>query len=159
MEGIFMKTCPHCKEDISKYDNPSPTADCIIYDEVKGVVLIERKNIPLGLALPGGFIDTGESVEDAAIREMKEETGLDVELLGILGVYSDPKRDPRFHTLTVTFVAKALDINILQAGDDASNANFYLLEDIPSLCFDHNIAIDQFKQYLKGTRTLLPCQE
>jgi len=154
-----MKVCPHCKKDISKYDNPYPTADCIIYDEAKGIVLIERKNEPQGLALPGGFIDTGESVEHAAIREMKEETGLDVKLLGILGVYSDPNRDPRFHTLTVTFVAKAQDINMLQAGDDASNAKFYALKDIPNLCFDHNVAVGQFKQYLRNERHLVPCQE
>ena len=73
-----MKKCPICKSDISKYDNPYPTADCIIYDEQKGIVLIERKNEPHGFALPGGFVETGESVEHAAVREMKEETGLDL---------------------------------------------------------------------------------
>ena len=154
-----MKTCPHCNKDISKYDNPSPTTDCIIYDEEKGVVLIERNNPPLGFALPGGFIDTGESAEHAAIREMKEETGLDVTLLGILGVYSNPERDPRYHTLTITFVAKAQNISMLQAGDDASNAKFYQIDDIPTLCFDHNVAIEQFKQYLSNKRDLIPCQE
>ena len=153
-----MKTCPHCNKNISKYDNPYPTADCIIYDEAQGIVLIERKNEPHGLALPGGFVETGESVEHAAIREMKEETGLDVELLGVLGVYSDPSRDPRSHTLTVTFVAKAQDIGMLQAGDDASNAKFYALSSIPKLCFDHNIAVAQFIQYLKGERNITPCQ-
>ena len=154
-----MKTCPYCKKDISKYDNPFPTADCVIYDEALGIVLIERKNEPHGLALPGGFIDTGETAEHAAIREMKEETGLDVKLIGILGVYSDPNRDPRSHTLTITYVAKAQDVTALQAGDDASNAKFYALEDIPKLCFDHNIAVEQFKKYLKGERSITPCQE
>ena len=154
-----MKKCPHCQKDISKYDNPYPTADCIIYDDAKGIVLIERNNEPHGLALPGGFIDTGESVEHAAIREMKEETGLDVELLGVLGVYSDPKRDPRYHTLTVTFVAKALDLSLLQAGDDAGAARFYAIADIPPLCFDHDIAIEHFKQYLNKERCLMPCQK
>lgn len=153
-----MKSCPHCQKDISKYDNPSPTADCVIYNESRGVLLIERINPPYGLALPGGFIDTGETVEHAAIREMKEETGLEVELLGILGVYSDPNRDPRFHTMTVTFVAKAKDVTMLKAGDDAKNAKFYPLEEIPPLCFDHNIAIEHLKQYLKGERNILPCQ-
>lgn len=151
-----MKICPHCHKDISKYDNPYPTADCIIYDENKGIVLIERLNEPHGFALPGGFVETGESVEEAAIREMKEETGLDIELLGILGVYSKPNRDPRFHTLTVTYVAKAKDIALLNAGDDASNAHFCRLEDVPHLCFDHDKAIQHFKDYLLGKRPLLP---
>lgn len=154
-----MKKCPHCQKDISKYDNPYPTADCIIYDENKGVVLIERNNEPHGFALPGGFVETGESVEHAAVREMKEETGLDVELLGILGVYSKPDRDPRFHTLTVTYVAKAKDISKISAGDDASNAHFRPLDQIPSLCFDHNTAIRHFKEYLQGRRPLLPVSE
>lgn len=151
-----MKKCPFCQHDISKYDNPSPTADCIIYDEEKGVVLIERNNEPHGLALPGGFVNTGETVEHAAIREMKEETGLDIELLGIIGVYSRPDRDPRFHTMTVTYVAKPKDISQLMAGDDASNAHFRKLEDIPHLCFDHDEALTHFKEYLQGKRPLLP---
>ncbi len=151
-----MKTCPHCHNDISKYDNPYPTADCIIYDEEKGIVLIDRLNEPHGRALPGGFVETGESVEHAAIREMKEETGLDIELLGILGVYSEPNRDPRFHTLTVTYVAKAKDSSKINAGDDAANAHFCSLEDIPHLCFDHDRAIQHFKEYLAGKRPLLP---
>ncbi len=151
-----MKKCPHCHNDISKYDNPYPTADCIIYDEDRGVLLIERVNEPLGLALPGGFIETGESVEDGAIREMKEETGLDVELLGILGVYSNPNRDQRFHTLTITYVARAGDLTKLQAGDDARNARFCPLNEIPKLCFDHNLAIEHFIQFLQKKRPLLP---
>ena len=153
-----MKKCPICKSDISKYDNPYPTADCIIYDEQKGIVLIERKNDPHGFALPGGFVETGESVEHAAVREMKEETGLDVELSGIVGVYSKPDRDPRFHTLTVTYVAKAKNPEQIMAGDDASNAHFRKLEDIPHLCFDHDTAVAHFKEYLQGKRPLLPVE-
>lgn len=151
-----MKTCPHCKKDISKYDNPYPTADCIIYDEQKGIVLIERNNEPHGFALPGGFVETGESVEQAAVREMKEETGLDVELMGIVGVYSKPDRDPRFHTLTITYAAKAKNPAAIAAGDDASNAHFRKLDDIPHLCFDHDVAVQHFKDYLQGKRPLLP---
>ncbi len=151
--------CPKCSTQVRKHDNPSPTADAIIYDEDKGIVLIERANIPLGFALPGGFVDVGESVEEAAIREMKEETNLDIELLGILGVYSKPERDPRFHTMTVCFVAKAIDSNSLMAGDDAKKANFYALDNLPEkLCFDHGKMIEDFKEFLKNKRTLCPIQ-
>lgn len=149
--------CPHCQQNISKFNTPYVTADCVIYDPLLGIVLIERLNKPHGFALPGGFVDMGESVEDAARREMKEETGLDVNLLGILGVYSRPDRDPRFHTMTVTYIAEADNKEKLQAGDDALKANFYALDTIPPLCFDHDEAVAHFRQYLKGTRTLLPC--
>ena len=94
-----------------KYRNPFPTVDIII--EIldgrrrPGVVLIERRNPPLGWALPGGFVDYGETLEAAAIREAREETSLDVELIGQLGTYSDPSRDPRFHTVSTVFLARA----------------------------------------------------
>ena len=90
---------------------PYLTTDGIIElyegDTFKGIVLIERRNDPKGLALPGGFVDVGESVEDALRREMQEETNLDVQIISLLGVYSDHKRDPRFHTASVVFVALA----------------------------------------------------
>lgn len=149
--------CPNCQHIISKLNTPYVTADCIIYDSKQGIILIERLNKPHGFALPGGFVDIGESVENAAKREMKEETGLDVDLLGILGVYSRPDRDPRFHTLTVTYVAKAQDSEKLQAGDDALRTSFYSLDNIPPLCFDHDEAVAHFRMYLKGERILLPC--
>ncbi len=152
--------CPKCSTQVKKHDNPSPTADCIIFDEEKGIVLIERANIPLGYALPGGFIDVGESVENAAIREMKEETNLDVKLLGIIGVYSKPERDPRFHTMTVCFLAKAKDSSQLKAGDDARKARFYPLNELPEqLCFDHGKMIEDFKEYLNNKRQICPIQE
>jgi len=110
-----------------------------IYEDgdFKGIVLIERKNKPKGLALPGGFVDVGESVEDALVREMKEETNLDVIISRVLGIYSDPARDPRFHTASVVYVAKAQGQP--QGGDDAKEAKLYTLKEIPldQLVFDH----------------------
>ncbi len=152
--------CPKCGETVHRYRNPFPTADVVIYEPGLGVVLIRRANVPHGLALPGGFVDEGESVEHAAVREMKEETGLDVELLGILGVYSNPARDPRFHTMTVTYVGKAKNPQQLAAGDDAAQAAFYAPDVLPeALCFDHDLALEHFRQYLKGQRPLLPCAD
>ncbi len=151
--------CPSCNTVVRKYAQPAPTADVIIYDEVKGVVLIERSNIPLGYALPGGFVDINETVESAAVREMKEETNLDVELLGILGVYSNPNRDPRFHTMSVTYIGKAKDTNKLKAGDDAKKAHFFKLDNLPNnLCFDHAKMLEDFLSYLKKERTLSQIQ-
>ena len=111
-------SCPHCGEMMEKYRNPFPTVDIIIETnsvppqkqasrEDTGIILIKRKNPPTGWALPGGFVDYGESLESAAIREAEEETSLKVELLYQLGAYSDPKRDPRRHTISVVFVARA----------------------------------------------------
>ncbi|RMD45721.1 MAG: NUDIX hydrolase [Aquificota bacterium] len=106
-------------------------------DNFKGIVLIERKNPPTGLAIPGGFVDVGETVEEAVIREMKEETSLDVEILRLFNVYSDPKRDPRFHTVSVVFICKAYGIP--KASSDAKEVKVYKLEEIPydKLVFDH----------------------
>ncbi len=121
---------------------PYLTTDGIIElyegDTFKGIVLIERRHDPKGLALPGGFVDVGESVEDALRREMKEETNLDVQIISLLGVYSDPKRDPRFHTASVVFVAQAQGQP--KGGDDAKEAKLYPLEEIPmdQLVFDHS---------------------
>lgn len=128
---------------------PYLTTDGIIElyedDTFKGIVLIERKNDPKGLALPGGFVDVGERVEDALRREMQEETNLEVEISKLLGVYSDPKRDPRFHTASVVFIAKAKGQP--KGGDDAKEAKLYALEEIPMdlLVFDHR---EILKEYL-----------
>jgi len=103
----------------------------------EGIVLIERLNTPKGLALPGGFVDIGETVETAVIREMKEEISLDVTIKALLGVYSDPKRDSRFHCVSIVYVCRAIGVPV--GADDAKEAFVYRLEDIPydKLVFDH----------------------
>lgn len=106
-------------------------------DDFKGIIFIERKNPPHGIALPGGFVDIGEKVEDALVREMKEETGLDVEIKSLLNVYSDPARDERFHTVSVVYICRAYGIP--EAQDDAKRVMVYKANDIPldDLVFDH----------------------
>ena len=111
--------------------NPFPTVDVVVFRPDEGVLLVRRKNPPLGWALPGGFIDYGESAEQAAAREAREETGLEVCLAGLLGVYSDPGRDPRFHTLSVVFIAQAGADCTPRAGDDAGAVRFFPLESLP----------------------------
>ena len=138
-------TCKHCGDPLEAYRNPTPTVDIVIACPGRGVVLIERANAPYGWALPGGFVDYEESVENAAVREALEETGLEVELTGLLGVYSDPKRDPRKHTISVVFTAKPLDASRLKASDDAKNADIFPLDALPAkLAFDHAVILDDF---------------
>lgn len=147
--------CPHCHKTYTGYRNPVPTVDVIIYDNEAGIVMVERKNIPYGYALPGGFVEEGEQIEIAAKREMLEETSLDVDLSGILGVYSNPNRDPRQHTISVVFVGKAKDKDRLKAGDDAKEAKFYKLNALPEpIVFDHAQIIEDFKDYLACKRYL-----
>lgn len=148
---------PECGTPVETFRNPFPTVDAVIHvpdvnGRGPGVVLIERSNPPHGWALPGGFVDYGESCEDAAVREMKEETNLDVELTGLLGVYSDPGRDPRFHTMSVVYMAEARDISTLRAGDDAGKARLFPLNDLPELVFDHGRIVEDFKRQLKNSK-------
>ena len=157
--------CPHCGEPYrcrcgtpySRWLNPTPTTDVVIYEPCKGVVIIRRANEPLGYALPGGFIEDGEQAEAAAVREMREETGLEVELTGLLGVYSRPRRDPRQHTLSVVFTGRARDAAQLRAGDDAAAAAFYPLDALPApLVFDHARILADFAEVLTGRRAVAP---
>ena len=120
------------------------------HDNFKGIVLIERKNPPLGIALPGGFVDIGESCENALVREMKEEISLDVQIIKLFGVYSDPKRDPRFHTVSAVYICKAYGEP--QAADDAKKCFVYPLDKIPmeKLVFDHAKIIKDFTNSSEG---------
>lgn len=143
---------------MNKYRNPIPTVDIIIEinkkDTKQAVVLIKRKNPPYGWAIPGGFVDYGESLEEAAVREAKEETSLDVSLKYQMHTYSDPKRDPRHHTVSTVYVASAQGTP--KAADDAEEIGVFTEEEINfSLAFDHKkILTDYFKQKrnLKGAR-------
>ena len=135
------------KQKIAWSKKPFPTVDIIIEvdreDGWPGVVLIERKNPPYGWALPGGFVDYGESLEEAAVREAKEETSLDIELLGQLHTYSDPGRDPRFHTITTVYMARAQGRP--RAQDDAKNIGVFTIEDRPRpLAFDHEKILEDY---------------
>ena len=126
---------------MSNYKIPSLTADIFIYDNNLNFILIKRKNNPFKdyWALPGGFVEYGEKVEDAAVREAKEETGLDIELTKLVGVYSDPDRDPRGHTVTIAFLSKIIG-GTLKSASDAKDAKFIDINELKNmkLAFDHN---------------------
>ena len=135
---------------MKKYKCPIPTVDIIIEIKRKngqeGIILIKRKNPPHGWALPGGFVDCGESLEEAAVREAKEETSLDIKLKSQFHTYSDPKRDPRQHTISTVYVAAAQGKP--KAQDDAQDIGVFTKEEINfPLAFDHQkILADYFKQ-------------
>lgn len=144
--------CPHCGHNIDTFRNPIPTVDIII--EVNdGIVLIERKNPPHGWALPGGFVDYGETLEEAAQREAFEETGLKVRLKGQFHTYSDPNRDPRRHTISTVFVATADGVPF--GGDDALRAETFSAQNLPALVFDHRKILDD---YFARRRRTSPCR-
>ena len=128
---------------------PLLTVDALILFEGK-IVLIRRLNPPFenDFALPGGFVEVGETVEAATIREAKEETGLDISLIKLLGVYSDPARDPRDHTVTVCYLAKGF--GNLKAGLDAKDIRLFGINEIPKLAFDHNKIIKNAKSEIYG---------
>jgi 8-oxo-dGTP diphosphatase len=118
-----------------------------LYDEnenFQGYVFIQRLNKPHGIALPGGFVDIGEKVEDALIREMKEEVSLDVKIQSLHGVYSDPLRDKRFHCVSIVYICKAYGMP--KAADDAKEVYIYKENEIPfdHLVFDHENIIKDF---------------
>lgn len=131
---------------VQQRTTPFVTVDMII-ELSDGIVVIERLNPPYGWALPGGFVDMGESLEDAARREAKEETNLDLKNLQQMHTYSDPKRDPRFHTISTVFIAQGAGKP--QSGDDAKNLKIVPYTDVLTInyAFDHKqIVADYLKQ-------------
>ena len=135
--------CPSCGKEIETYHNPVPTVDVIIEIESRGIVLIRRKNPPYGWAIPGGFVDYGESLEKAARREAKEETNLDVQNLKQFHTYSDPRRDPRHHSISTVYLAKARGFP--QAKDDALDIGIFTASNLPDeIAFDHRTILDDY---------------
>ena len=127
--------CPKCGQIVETYRNPFPTTDVVVFRDCR-ILLINRKNPPYGWALPGGFIDYGESAEAAAARELHEETGLTSGSLELLGVYFSPGRDPRFHTISVVYMGTATGDVV--AGDDATEARWFSPDNLPNqIAFDH----------------------
>ncbi len=134
------------------------TSDAVIYRKKNGeyeILLIQRKNPPFQgkFALPGGFVEYGESVEEACIREAKEETNMNVKIEKLIGVYSKPDRDPRGHTITVAFLCSTEDLTP-SAGDDANNAKFFKISEILNmeLAFDHKKIIEDALKILKDDK-------
>lgn len=146
----YLLKLEHLKDSLKNaYRNPAPTVDGIVSSGGK-IVLVKRKNEPYqGMyALPGGFVEYGESVEDAVIREIKEETGLCTRISNLVGVYSSPDRDPRQHTLSVVFHL-SISGGSLDAGDDAADVKWFSLDELPPLAFDHEEIIKNWKSNFK----------
>jgi 8-oxo-dGTP diphosphatase len=135
---------------MSEGKNPFPTADAIIEGSDGRIVLVLRKFIPHGWAIPGGFVDYGEEVGKACLREAKEETGLEVELIEQLFTYSDPRRDARKHTMSTVYWCKVRS-GTLQAADDAQDARWFTEAEVPwkDLCFDHSEILRDYFRYRK----------
>ena len=135
-------------------ETPRLTVDIIIelVDQPdKPILLIERKNPPFGWALPGGFVDEGETLEQTAVREALEEVSLPVKLKTLLGCYSNPQRDARMHTVSAVFIAEASGTP--KAADDAANVKIFILDDLPkTLAFDHGLILEDYLMYLKDGR-------
>lgn len=133
------------------YRNPAPTVDVILQNGPK-VLMIRRKKEPFAnrLALPGGFVNEGEAVEDAARREVMEETSLEIEPIDILGVYSDPRRDPRKHVMTVVFIGIIISHDA-KAADDAASIEWVDINDVEKikneLAFDHYQILQDYRRW------------
>jgi len=141
--------CPHCQKNIEPR-NPVPTVDIII--EINdSIVLIERKNPPPGWALPGGFVDYGESFETAARREAREETGLDLISLVQFRTYSDPGRDSRMHTASTVFIGTASGKP--EGADDALRAELFNKDNLPPLAFDHARILADYYRFKENPAT------
>jgi len=140
--------CPKCQNEIEIYRNPIPTVDIIIEVEDGGVVLVKRKNPPSGWAIPGGFVDYGESLEQAAIREGKEETNLEVKLIRQFHTYSNPDRDPRHHSISTVYIGKAKGKP--EAKDDAIEIGIFTESDLPEeIAFDHRAILEDYFRTMK----------
>ncbi|MEF8879464.1 MAG: NUDIX hydrolase [Candidatus Thermoplasmatota archaeon] len=128
-----------------KYKNPKLTVDGVVLKEDKEILLIKRKNPPFKdkWALPGGFVEYGETTEEAVKREVFEETGLKTEVEKLVGVYSDPERDPRGHMVSAVYKLKVVN-GAVKGGDDAAVAKFFKIDDLPGLSFDHDVIINDF---------------
>jgi 8-oxo-dGTP diphosphatase len=130
-----------------KPKTPLLTVDCVVFDKTDRLLLIKRAKAPFkgAYALPGGFVDVGETVEQAALRELQEETGLQGEIIALVGVYSDPQRDPRAHSVSCAFLVGARS-NQVEGGDDAAQAEFRADWQAQRLAFDHaRIVADALK--------------
>jgi ADP-ribose pyrophosphatase YjhB (NUDIX family) len=145
------KSCPYCGKKFEVFKNPLPTVDIIIAIPNRGIVLIERKNPPYGWAIPGGFVEYNESLETAAKREAQEETSLKIDLIRQFHTYSEPGRDPRFHTISTVYLAFAHGIP--KAADDAKSIGIFSEDDLPyPLVFDHEIILRDYFQMQKTKR-------
>ncbi len=147
---------------MKKHRNPVPTVDIIIEADRKdgrqGIILIKRRNPPYGWALPGGFVDYGETLEQAAVREAMEETSLDIQLLCQMHTYSDPDRDPRQHTISTVFIARGRGKP--QARDDAQEIGIFSREELNfPLVFDHKKILEDYFERKSQNRDLLGLHE
>src|SRR5208337_2665693 len=149
MGGAAQERRPKRGEAVRVHRNPLLTVDIIIEVPGEGIILIERKNPPFGWAIPGGFVDYGETLESAAVREAREETGMDLVDLRQFHAYSDPERDPRGHTVSVVFTATGRGVP--HAADDAKNLQIYPLDRLPNdLAFDHALILSDYSESLES---------
>ena len=135
----------------SEWKNPTPTVDVLIElaDKPGALVFIERKHAPVGFALPGGFVDEGEYIADAAVREAKEETSLDVQLVELFHVYSDPARDARKHTVSTVYIGRSTGTP--RGGDDAARCLVCAPDELPApLVFDHALIVSDYLEYKRS---------